>query len=155
MPTASQARALDRLRATALDLVSLVTAAPASRLRRVPAPGAWAAATVVAHLADAELVYSVRLRTMLVEERPRLAAFDEAAWAERFGPLDPEPRQSLQRWRALRDSNVRLLESLDEEEWERVGIHEERGPLTVAAVAEVLVGHDRDHLDQIRRALAG
>ena len=83
-----------------------------------------------------------------------LAAFDENAWAERFGALDADPRDALARWRTLREANVRLLESLADDEWSRTGMHQERGILSVAAVAQLLADHDRTHLDQIRAALA-
>ena len=154
MPTAGPPAVVDRLRSTALDLVTLVSGADAGPLRRAPAPGEWSAATVVAHLADAEVVYSVRARLMLTADRPWLPAFDEQAWVARFAGLDPHVRDSLQRWRLLRDANVRLFASLDEPEWAREGVHEERGTLSVAALAELVVSHDRSHLDQIRAALA-
>ncbi|MGH9178589.1 MAG: DinB family protein [Acidimicrobiales bacterium] len=154
MATTTPAGLIDRLRATALDLVSLVAGADAGSLRRVPAEGEWSAATVVSHLADTELIYSVRARLMLTSDRPWLAAFDEQLWAERFGPLDRNVRDALQRWRALRDANVRLFGSLSEEEWGRQGVHEERGAITVTGLAEVMVAHDRNHLGQIRRALS-
>jgi hypothetical protein len=109
---------------------------------------------VISHLVDAEQVYGVRLRLMLTEARPLLTAFDENAWVERFGTLDPDHRETLGRWRALREANVRVLRSLTDSEWRRVGVHVERGELTVADVAALLADHDRDHLDQIRAALA-
>ena len=145
---------VERLRSTARDLVSLVTGADAAALQREPEPGEWSAATVVAHLADAEMVYAVRLRLIIAEDRPMLTAFDENAWAERFGELDEDPKDSLARWRALRDNNLRLIDSLVEGEWERSGIHAQKGLLTVTGVVKLLAEHDRAHLDQIRRALA-
>ncbi|MGH9282659.1 MAG: DinB family protein [Acidimicrobiales bacterium] len=154
MATKTPAGLIDRLRATALDLVSLVAGAQTAALRRAPAEGGWSAATVVSHLADTELVYSMRARLMLTADRPWLTAFDEQLWAERFGPLDRDIRDALQRWRALRDSNLRLLSSCSEEEWGREGVHEERGAMTLTGLAEVMVHHDRAHLDQIRRALS-
>ena len=154
MSTVEHSRALDRLKATARDLVSLVSGADNARLRRAPAPGEWPAATVVAHLADAELVYGVRLRMVVAEDRPLLPGFDENAWAARFGALDPDPRDALARWRTLRESNVRLLDSLAEDEWARTGMHQQRGVMSVAAIAQLLADHDRAHLDQIRAALA-
>jgi hypothetical protein len=146
---------LDRLRSTALDLVSLVTGADPGPLRAVPGPGEWSAAVVVAHLADAELVYGVRTRMMLTADRPWLASFDEELWTERFAPLEPDVRESLQRWRVQRNANVAVFGSLSDEEWSREGVHDHRGTITVADLAELLASHDRAHLDQIRRALAG
>lgn len=145
---------LDRLRTTGRDLVSLVSGADAVDLRREPAPGEWSAAVVVSHLADVELVWSVRLRMVVADDRPTLVPFDESAWAERFGDLDEDVRDTLQRWRAVRDANLRLLDSLVDEEWERAGSHPQRGPLTVAALVKLQAEHDRIHLDQIRSALA-
>ena len=154
MPPPDRATLLDRLRSTALDLVSLVSGVDPAPLRRPPAPDEWSAATVVAHLADAELVYSVRARMVLTADRPFLPAFDERAWIARCGGADADVRDSLQRWRALRDANVRLFASLSEPEWAMEGVHEERGPVTVGGLVEILVGHDRAHLAQIRAALA-
>lgn len=149
------AEVLERLRSTVRDLVSLTSSAPDIRLRRRPPSGDWSPAQVISHLADAELVYSVRLRKVVTEPMPHLAAFDENAWAERFGDLDPDPRETLSRWRSLREANLRFFDSLVADEWERSGMHAERGELTTAAIADLLADHDRNHLDQIRKALAG
>ncbi|HUP70253.1 MAG TPA: DinB family protein [Acidimicrobiales bacterium] len=155
MRTSARALTVERLKATARDLVSLVGAAEPARLGREPAPEEWSAAAVIAHLADTEAVYGVRLRKMLTEDRPVLETFDEHVWAQRFGPLEPAVKDSLQRWRSLREANTRIFDSLSDDEWELVGVHSRRGPMTVVALAEAVVAHDRNHLDQIRRALAG
>jgi hypothetical protein len=147
-------RYVELLKGTARDLVSLVSGADGPSLRREPGFREWSAATTLAHLADAELVYAVRLRMVVADDKPLLTAFDENAWAERFGALDPDPRESVQRWRTVRESNVRLLESLAPAEWDRTGMHQERGVMSVAAIAKLLTEHDKGHLDQIRAALA-
>ena len=146
--------ALARLRSTARDLVALTSGESAERLAREPEEGEWAPAVVLAHLADVELVYSVRIRMALTGDRPYLPAFDERVWVRRFSELDDDPKQSLARWRVLRDQNVKLLESLEEDEWKLTGVHAERGELSVTQMADVLAKHDTEHLDQIRRGLA-
>lgn len=145
---------LERLGNTARDLVALLGPARSERLRREPAAGEWSPAAVVSHLADAELVYSVRLRMAITSDRPFLTAFDEGAWVRRFAELEADPKQSLARWRMLREANLRLLESLAPEEWSLPALHAERGELTVAKMAGSLVDHDREHLAQIRAGLA-
>lgn len=152
--SADPASSLERLRTTPRDLVSLVSGAEPVALRREPAPGEWSAAVVVAHLADAELTWGMRLRLVVTDDRPVLTPWDEEAWAERFGDLDEDVRETLQRWRSLRDNNLRLLDSLVEGEWERAGVHPQRGVLTVTALVKSQADHDRTHLDQIRQALA-
>jgi hypothetical protein len=154
MSGSEPAATLDRLRATARDLVSLTSGVDRAVLTRTPGPREWSAAQVVGHLADAELVYAFRLKTILCEDRPHIQAYDENAWSERFARVDEDLKDTLARWRMLREHNVRLLDSLEEAEWRRAGVHAERGEMTIRAVASRMADHDRSHLDQIRRALA-
>jgi hypothetical protein len=154
MPTAEQSQAINRLKATARDLVALISGADGSALRAAPAPGEWSPATVVSHLADAELVYLVRLKLVVAEDRPTLTAFDENRWSERFASLDADAKEALGRWRTLREATLRLIESFEDAEWERTGHHVERGTLSTQGMVELLAAHDRNHLDQIRHALA-
>ena len=154
MAAGDRLSALEHVRTTGRDLVSLVSGVSDEHLARRPAEGEWSARDVIGHLADAELAYAMRLRLVVAQDRPRLTWYDEQAWVERFGPLDEDARVSLARWRALRDSNVRLLESLADEEWLRGGIHDTDGMLTVETLVKRMVTHDRTHLDQIRAALS-
>ena len=85
---ASDRPAVDRLRVTVRDLLSLVSGASPTQLTRAPAAEEWSPAQVVNHLADAEMVYGVRLRMILTDDHPALAAYDEEQWANRFGSLD-------------------------------------------------------------------
>lgn len=52
--------------------------------------------------------------------------------------------------RAFSGGNAYVLERLSEEQWQRGGRHEERGPITVGGYAEQQVEHVRAHLEQIR-----
>ena len=145
---------LDRLRRTSADLVSLTGGAGDDQLRRRPDAREWSAFEVLAHLADAELVYATRLRLIVTQERPPLVSYDEQGWVQRFAALEEDPRTTVGRWRSLREANVALLRSLSDEEWARAGVHEDDGDLTVEAIVGRMVRHDADHLAQIRRALS-
>ena len=156
MPILEPSVALERLKSTPRELVALVGTAKAEAMHRSPGRDAddWSPATVLSHLADAELVYSVRIRMALTADRPYLAAYDEQAWVRRFAELDADPKETLVRWRALRDANLRLLDSLEPGEWKLSGLHAERGEVSVAHIADLMVNHDRDHLRQIREGLS-
>jgi hypothetical protein len=143
---------IDVLRGTVSDLVALTANRSARDLAYGPR-GEWSAAQVAAHIADAELVYSVRLRMVLTDENPMLVGYDEQAWAQRLTMCDLGVAGSVERFRVLRDANVRLLESLEDDEWSRVGTHIDRGEMRIADIVELMVGHDRTFLDQIRRLL--
>jgi hypothetical protein len=154
MAASDPLRSLEQLKSTGRDLVSLLSGVSDEQLGRRPDEAEWSAREVISHLADAELVQSTRVRLIVAQERPRLTWYDEESWVERFGPLDEDTRETLARWRALRDANVRLFASLAPEEWQRAGIHDTDGLLTVETIAKRMVAHDRTHLDQIRTALS-
>jgi hypothetical protein len=141
------------LRQTLDEVPRLVAAASPERLNRAPAPGEWSPRDVLNHLADSDLVSGTRIRMIVTEDRPTLVGYDQEAWTERFGRLDATVQETVDRWRVLRGANLRLLESLSPEEWDRVGVHTERGPESVRLTVQLAAGHDRVHLDQFRRGM--
>ena len=143
---------IDALRTTISDLVALTASRSQRDLSHAP-KGEWSAAQVAAHMADNELVYSVRVRMVLTGERPLLVGFDEEAWSARLSMCDVNVAGSVDRFRILRDANIRLFESLEPAEWSRAGSHLQKGEQTVADIVELLVGHDRTQLDRIRKLL--
>jgi hypothetical protein len=109
----------------------------------------------VAHLADAELAMGWRLRNMLANPGVALPWWDEAAWAERLGYAQQDASFSAGVFLALRESNLRLLESVPRARWvECYGVHEVRGRQTVEEFVRLEAAHDLNHLRQIDRILA-
>lgn len=143
------------MRSAAEDLEQLWRSATAEQLTRQASPGDWSAHETLLHLIDSELVYGVRMRMIATQDEPPLPGYDQEAWIQRFGPLESDPRESLEIWLALRRLNLRVLEALGEEEMDRVGLHSERGPESIRLIADLLGGHDLNHLDQIRSAIEG
>jgi hypothetical protein len=154
MPASEHGASLERLKATPRDLVSLTSGQTPAALARRPGPRDWSAAMVLGHLADAEVVYGFRIKMILTEDRPLLVPYDENSWVERISRLDEDVKDVLARWRLLREHHIRVLESLDESEWRRAGVHSQRGEVSIRQLASRMAEHDRGHLDQLRRALA-
>ncbi len=127
--------------------------APEELIRR-PAPEKWSIAEIVAHLADAELAMGWRLRNMLANPGVALTWWDQAVWAERLGYAQQDASLSAGVFRALRESNLRLLESVPRAGWgECYGVHEVRGRQTVEEFVRLEAAHDLNHLRQIDRIL--
>jgi hypothetical protein len=141
------------LRVTLDEVQRLASSATEADLNRASAPGEWSPAEVLSHLADSDLMVNVRVRMIVTQDRPRLVGYDQSAWTARFGGID-SATAILERWRVLREANVGMLETLTEDEWERVGMHTERGPESARLTVQLMAGHDRMHLAQIRRGLA-
>jgi DinB superfamily len=141
------------LRATLDEIEQLIDGASADAQSRAPGPGEWSPREVLSHLADSDLVTGVRVRMIVTQDRPTLVGYDQEAWTSRFGGLDVAASETVERWQALRRANLRMYESLAPEEWQRVGLHTERGEESVRLIAQLQAGHDRMHLDQVRRGL--
>jgi hypothetical protein len=90
-----------------------------------------AATQVVKHLADSELVFGLRARMILAEERPALQGYDQDKWA-----------------------NLAVLRRLGPAELERVGMHSERGPESLGHLMKLMAAHDLVHRRQIERVLS-
>ena len=131
----------------------IANAAPAT-LRQRPAPDKWSVSEIVAHLADAEIVGSFRIRLILGAPGTPIVAYDQDTWVTSGHYDKRDPRKSVEQFRVLREANVALLASLDSEQWKHYGMHAERGQESIEHIVRMFAGHDINHLQQIERILA-
>jgi DinB superfamily len=124
--------------------------APA-QLRRPESAGKWSIAQILQHLADSELVWGWRLRVILSQDRPSITGYDQDRWAERLRYDEAEPLDAVEQFTVLRRANLRVIERASPEDFERVGLHSERGEETLAHLCRLYAGHDLMHLNQIGR----
>jgi len=124
------------------------------QLDKRPPGGGWSPREIVHHLANAELVESMRLRRMLAENTPVLDHWDESRFSEHLHydlPIDAP----LASFRANAEANIELLKVLSEREWRREGNQQRSWPLTVEGWLEDNVAHIRNRLMQILNATSG
>lgn len=136
-------------------LAVLLKGKTGKQLTRRPAPDKWSVAEILAHLADAELAISWRLRQVLANNAIPIQAYDQDLWARTFNYARRDPRQSLANFRVLREANLALLKSVPRKLWENYGVHAERGNESVNHVVKMVAGHDLNHLQQIQKILQG
>ena len=136
-------------------LALLLKGKTGKQLMRRPGPDKWSVAEIVAHLADAELAISWRIRQILSNNAVPIQAYDQDRWAKTFDYAHRDPRQSLASFRSLREANVALLKSVPRKLWDNYGVHEERGHESISHVVRMVAGHDLNHLQQVQRILKG
>lgn len=134
-------------------LAALLKGRNSKQLMRRPEPDKWSVAEIVAHLADAELAISWRLRQVLANNAIPIQAYDQDLWAKTFNYAKRDPKQSLANFTALREANIALLKSVSRKLWENYGVHQERGNESVNHVVRMVAGHDLNHLQQIEKIL--
>ncbi|HZU29903.1 MAG TPA: DinB family protein [Candidatus Angelobacter sp.] len=145
-----------RLQKAAPDkLVALLRGKTKNQLTRRPAPDKWSIAEIVAHMADAELAISWRLRQVLSSNAVPVQAYDQDLWARTFNYSKRDTKQSLANFRSLREANLVLLKSVSRKLWENYGVHQERGNESVNHIIRMVAGHDLNHIQQIEAILKG
>jgi uncharacterized damage-inducible protein DinB len=136
---------------TVKKLAKLVKPLSKKQLTARPEPGKWSIAEILAHLADAEIVGSWRMRLIIGSDGVPIQAFDQDVWAETLDYAGQDPKVSLETFRVLRQNNLRMLKALPKNLWENHGMHSERGKETVAHLVKMFAGHDLNHLEQVER----
>jgi len=118
-----------------------------------PSDGGWTASQCLAHLADAEISLSLRIRMMLTSERYSFANWDEDAFA--VIKVDRDPKTSVSVFKSLRESNLEILSGLTNSDFERVGIRANGDSITLGDYVAMMSRHVRAHLDQAVKAAQG
>ena len=142
---------LDILASTAGRLRALIAGRTREELSRRPDPSRWSTTQILAHLADAEVVASWRLRSIIASDGVALQAFDQNAWASTFKYADADPVESLRLFDVTRAANLSLLRRIDPALYANHGMHVERGKETITHLIRLYAGHDLNHLAQVEQ----
>lgn len=118
----------------------------AEQLKARPVPGKWSTLEVVCHLADFEPIYVDRMKRIIALESPLLLGADENRFAARLAYHDRDVEEELALIAHTRSQMARILRTLPAEAFERVGVHDERGPRTLEQMLTGITGHIDHHL---------
>lgn len=133
------------------EVVSVLERFPKDKLTAHLIKGKWSAAEIIQHLADSEMTSAIRLRKLLVEERPVIQGYDENLFATRLRYNERDLAPALEAFRAARSTTVQLLERMSDEDWLREGTHTDSGRYTAEDWLRIYAAHAHGHADQIRR----
>lgn len=119
------------------------------------APDEWTTSEIAGHLCDAARYWGARMRRVVHQDEPQLENFDEnmlvRLGAHRYWPLE----DLLREFRLLSEANAAFLRGLAPEQWERTGVHETRGRLTLREIVAIEADHEQGHVRQFAQVVAG
>jgi uncharacterized damage-inducible protein DinB len=130
----------------AAELRSAVAGMTEAELHAHPVAGRWSTHQVVCHLADAELLYSDRIRRVLAEDRPTLPGLDPDLHVSRLAIPARRLEDELALVDYARRQMLAILHTLTAADFAREGIHTEAGPLTVEALLKRVTDHVPHHV---------
>jgi hypothetical protein len=122
-----------------------------------PIAGKWSTLELICHLADFEIVGTDRIKRVIAENKPVLFGGDEKVFAARLAYHQRNAEEEILLMELLRKQVARILRTLKPEDFQRLGVHTERGLMTLTELVEGRAGHFRHHLPFIaeKRAALG
>jgi hypothetical protein len=118
------------------------------------AEGKWSIRQVLGHLVDGERVFGYRAFCISRGEQAALPSFDENQYVAEARADAIPLRELVEELDLVRRANLALLRRLDSREWARVGTASGK-PVSVRALAWVMAGHPRHHLQILRERYIG
>jgi len=114
-----------------------------------PGEADWSQLEVLTHLWIAEhFVFLPRLRAMAQDDNPFLPLVDEDALMRTEWRPERPRADLLAAFMADHEAELVLLAETD---WDRPGVHETNGPISIGWVAQYAMGHTWEHLSQMLR----
>ncbi|MBC7835362.1 MAG: DinB family protein [Phycisphaerales bacterium] len=142
----SESRLIDRYEASAGLPAAGIRGLSTGQLLGIPVPGGWSIQQIVMHLADSDPIGSYRMKRVIAHENPKIDAYDESAFARRLGYDHQDLRTASEHFRLNRVLTAAMLRTLAADAWERAGVHEERGRLTLRQLVEIYTEHAEHHM---------
>ncbi len=110
-----------------------------------PISDKWTTLEVVCHISDMELVYADRIKRIIVEDKPVLSYADPYLFSFLYYH-DREPEEEINFVYCIRNHIVKILEKLNEKQWERVGIHTKLGEVSLFQIVKDITFHIPHHV---------
>jgi hypothetical protein len=116
------------------------------QLKARPVPGKWSTLEVVCHLSDFDPILADRLKRIIAEDKPQLLGADEKRFAAALAYHERDLEEELTIIERTRSQMARILRTLPDSALERVGVHNERGPLTLERLLTTATNHIAHHV---------
>ena len=101
---------------------------------------------MVVHLQDAEAVAIDRMKRIIAEDKPLLVGYDENKYTANLFYDEQSVEAAAQMVDAGRRQFARVLRRIPASAWEKFGIHNEKGKVTLREQVEMYNGHLDHHL---------
>jgi hypothetical protein len=112
------------------------------------APGKWSLKEVIGHLSDTERVFAYRTLRIGRGDATALPGFDDKSYVLQMHAEDLPLIDLVHDWQAVRASTLTLFRNLPAVAWQRCGTASDH-LISVRALAYIIAGHTRHHLEVI------
>lgn len=127
------------------DIQRCAAAVSAERETYRYAEGKWSIREVIGHMIDGERVFGYRALCISRGETAPLPSFDENGYVDHSNYANRELAELCEELVAVRRVNVMLLQTFNEQNWDRKGIASGK-TVSTRALAFLMAGHILHHL---------
>lgn len=131
----------------------LLDGKPESMMNELHDPYTWTIKQAVGHVIDVERIFGYRACRIAANDMTDLPGFDENAFVANVSFESVTIGQLVEELDLLRRGNVAMLRRIQPECWDRAGRADGK-PISVRALAYMLVGHVRHHQRIFEQRLA-
>jgi hypothetical protein len=115
-----------------------------------PIQGKWSTLEVVCHLADFDPILADRMKRIIALDKPPLIGADENKFAATLAYGNRDVEEELGIIAATRSQMAKILRKQDNAVLSRVGVHNERGELTLEKMLTTTINHIPHHVKFIK-----
>ncbi len=114
-------------------------------------PGTWTLQQIAVHLMDSDLIASDRMKRIAAMDKPLIIGYDETAFNRLPGVNELALDDVIQSFDQNRQMTATILRRLTDEHYERWGIHNEAGKITLAEMVDNYIQHLDYHLEWVAK----
>ncbi len=128
------------------DLMASLTE---EKLQSAYAEGKWTIKEVLQHIMDTERIFCNRALRFARNDKTELPGYEQDDYVPFSGANERNSMEMLREYNAIRQATITLFQGFSSEMLARVGVAS-RSNMSVRAIAHVLAGHERHHLQVIK-----
>ncbi|HEX8286985.1 MAG TPA: DinB family protein [Pyrinomonadaceae bacterium] len=113
------------------------------------AEGKWTIKELIGHLSDGEKIFGYRALRIARADKTPMEGFEQDGYIENANFNDWRLADLMEEFTLLRRANILFFRNLTEEAWTRTGTASD-SPVSVKALAYIIIGHVRHHTNILR-----
>lgn len=121
------------------------------QLTAFPIPGTWSIAQIVVHVWDSDAAATHRMKRIAAEAVPLIIAYDETAFTRTLHYHDMDLDRVCTLFELNREHTAEMLRLLPDAAFDRNGVHNQRGFLTLGGLVKGYAEHLEHHLRFIEK----
>jgi len=137
---------IDQFEAGGDAVVASVQGLSRQDLLAFPVPGKMSIQQVIIHLADSDMVLVDRMKRVLTQENPPLLAFNHDGYVKELFYDEQSAQDAAAAFRINRQNFAKVLRKLPDAAFDRIGTHNERGPMKLIDILTGTTNHATHHL---------